>query len=364
MRLKNTSLFLWFIRFLIASGLLVFHLSCGTGAKKDLKPLSPKDGYTPAPWTPMTSVGDNHHPSFSPDGKSITYVKGISGTDFPQAYVVDLVSKKETQLTFQKASIYFTQFGPKGRRIYFNSPIDEWIENPPSIRNQSSNTPKIPIEHLTFPESEVYSMSLVGSELRRMTVSEGYDGPLSFEKSNRYALLSSEHKGYYQLHQLDTRRGRKTLLTSSKSHKIQVQLSSDKKHLVWVEIDPKSDATESDTFANTSLITSLRKGLRNARTLEMPMGSHISPQWHPKDQWILFSSNIETPNQRELYIVKPDGKCLQRLTYSHDNELYGEFSSDGRYITFASGKVGSRQVYIMEFKPRSSCPDEKPDLDS
>ncbi|MEZ4872912.1 MAG: hypothetical protein R2827_11900 [Bdellovibrionales bacterium] len=84
----------------------------------------------------------------------------------------------------------------------------------------------------------------------------------------------------------------------------------------------------------------------------------------PSGQWLLFSSNIETPNQQELYLVKPNGILAFSASHSSANEVWPQFSPDGKYITFSSNKTGTSQVYIMDFKPRATCPDDAPTVDS
>lgn len=68
----------------------------------------------------------------------------------------------------------------------------------------------------------------------------------------------------------------------------------------------------------------------------------------PLDRWIAFDSDREIFN-RDIYVIRPDGTSLKRLTTEAFTEREPAFSHDGTRIAFASDRVGATmQVFIME----------------
>ena len=65
------------------------------------------------------------------------------------------------------------------------------------------------------------------------------------------------------------------------------------------------------------------------------------------DAWIAFDSNSFMTN-RDIYVIRPDGSRLQRLTMDHSQNVQPTFSADGRKLAFASDRSGTMQIYVMD----------------
>jgi TolB protein len=82
-------------------------------------------------------------------------------------------------------------------------------------------------------------------------------------------------------------------------------------------------------------------------------GGSYTPEWSPDGKRIVFSSSAATPENPEIYAVRPDGSGLRRLTFTKgDAHTLGDdgwptWSPDGRRIAFSSNRTGSGEVWIM-----------------
>jgi Tol biopolymer transport system component len=73
-----------------------------------------------------------------------------------------------------------------------------------------------------------------------------------------------------------------------------------------------------------------------------------SPAWSPDGEWIAFAS-VRDSLYWELYIMRPDGSDVQRLTWWEDaSDLSPTWSPDGTRLAFASKRDGNWEIYTMD----------------
>jgi Tol biopolymer transport system component len=77
------------------------------------------------------------------------------------------------------------------------------------------------------------------------------------------------------------------------------------------------------------------------------------PDWSPKGDWISFTSNRED-NDYEIYIIRPNGADLKRLTRLPGNDGHSTWSPDGEWIAFSSGRAGFKdEMALHPHNPQS-----------
>jgi TolB protein len=77
-------------------------------------------------------------------------------------------------------------------------------------------------------------------------------------------------------------------------------------------------------------------------------GSDVEAVWSPDGSRIAFSSNRESDDNYEIYIIDADGGNLQRLTDDPGVDWGPTWSPEGDQIAFATDRDGVRQLFLMD----------------
>ena len=119
-------------------------------------------------------------------------------------------------------------------------------------------------------------------------------------------------------------------------------------------------------------IVSMDQGVRSTRQLTYTKDkSEGQPKWAPDGSFFLFSSNRDAPATGpgsagaepqgggggfggggggpgfQLYMMNPDGGEARKITDAKEGVSSFEFSEDGRWLVYRSGKAGEEQLYRM-----------------
>jgi len=84
--------------------------------------------------------------------------------------------------------------------------------------------------------------------------------------------------------------------------------------------------------------------------------SNFGQYYFPNGKRIIFSSNLHDPKERDfdLYAINTDGTDLERITHFDGFDGFPMFSSDGKYLVFASNRNqverGNKNLFILEWK--------------
>jgi Tol biopolymer transport system component len=73
----------------------------------------------------------------------------------------------------------------------------------------------------------------------------------------------------------------------------------------------------------------------------------VKPAWSPDGEWIAF--NNENGTLGDIYLIKPNGTDLKRLTYTNDISRDGNlvWSPDSKSIAFSADRGGSIEIYVL-----------------
>jgi len=143
------------------------------------------------------------------------------------------------------------------------------------------------------------------------------------KQGGTFRLVVADSDGY----------GEQTVLTSPETI-MSPAWSPDGSHLAYVSFEKRRAVV----FVQ-SLLTGQRLLLANFE------GSNSAPAWAPDGRHLAVVLTRDGSSQ--IYLVRPDGTDLRRISFSGAIDTEPNFSPDGQFLLFTSDRGGTPQIYRM-----------------
>jgi TolB protein len=75
------------------------------------------------------------------------------------------------------------------------------------------------------------------------------------------------------------------------------------------------------------------------------------PKWSPRGDWIVFTSDRDGDEQFRIYLIRPDGTGLHKLTDS-PGDAHCTWSPDGKSLVFTSARMGFKDERVFSTTPQ------------
>ncbi len=231
------------------------------------------DGHAQRPVTANGSL--NLTPSWSPDGRALTYISYRDGA--PALFLAFLYQGRGQKLIGDFQS-FTPAWSPDGRWIAFTSNRDG--------------------------QSEIYLSSVDGGELRRLTSNPAIDVAPTWSPNGRLIAFTSDRTGAPQIYVMD-RDGLNLRRVSFEG--------------AWNDSPAWSPSRQNSEIAYASRIERRPFDIvvhdfetRQTRQLTTGRGSNESPSWAPNGLHLVFTSNRTGGDQ--VFAMHRDGSNLRQLT--------------------------------------------------
>lgn len=264
---------------------------------------------------PATATGE-FAPAFSPDGKSLAFIRSESFA-LDNVYLVAVSGGEPRQLTSvhqqmqQMAGLAWTadgreliystglQCGQSLWRIPVNGGQPEWI----TASGQNAATPAASRTHLAWTQCNIDS-NIWRIDLKTATASE----------QATINLIASQFKDVNASYSPD---GKRIAFASSRSGSNEV----------WVCGSEGERPTQLTFFR----------------------GPHAgSPRWSPDGRWISFDGSVD--GNEDIFVVSANGGQPRRLTTDPSEEFVPSWSHDGKWVYFNSNRTGSPQLWKLSME--------------
>jgi Tol biopolymer transport system component/DNA-binding winged helix-turn-helix (wHTH) protein len=272
---------------------------------------------------PVTSpppgiLGDSS-PAFSPDGKSLAFVRDT--LDVREIYVLPLPGGSPVQITFDHADIQGIAWTPDGAKLIFSS-SRQGQESLWSISAKGGTPQRLPIAGAGWAVRP--ALSRKGNRLAYTSV--------NYSASIWRGSLTPDHKTSGPLEHFISSTGLEEGPQYSPDGKhIAFQSTRNGYHEIW-----RADADGS----NPIQLTHFAKNLTG------------TPRWSPDSRRISFDSRPE--GHSHVFVINAEGGEPRQVTQGESENGVASWSMDGRWLYFASNRGGTWEIWKITLEGNSA----------
>ncbi len=198
-------------------------------------------------------------PAWSPNGRQIVVSRGSAAPPPPgrltqptDLWIIDLATGRERNLTRSPATWEgWPHWSPDGRRIAFEGNL---LSGPGD-------------------DDDVYTISIDGTGLRRLTTQAGFDGDVRYSQDGRTLVFDSDRTGNFDLFVMRTDGTHVRQLTHDSSYEYSGSFSPDGKYIAFVS---ERDSSSGDIFWMRA------DGSQQTNITRTPLDIEFDPEWEPR----------------------------------------------------------------------------------
>ncbi|MCS6989378.1 MAG: hypothetical protein NZM06_07665 [Chloroherpetonaceae bacterium] len=311
----------------------------------------------------LTFEGENAEAYLSFDETKLIFQSRKGQQDCDQIYVMNLDGSGKTLVSTGKGRTTCSYFLPDGKTILYASTHLADTACPPPPNMSKGYTWAL------YKGYDVFLANLDGSNLRRITTTDGYDAEATVSPTGDKIVFTSARDGDLELYEMELDGSKQRRLTYHLGYDGGAFYSWDGKKIVFRASTP--DSAEAESYKAL-----LKEGLVRPNKMELFImnadGSHrtqltfngkanFAPFFYPDNRTIIFSTNVaDTGRGRnfDLHLIDSENpERLTRVTFCPEFDGFPVFTRDGKKIIFSSNRNSKRRgdtnVFIADwiYKP-------------
>jgi TolB protein len=309
----------------------------------------------------LTFGGQNAEAYFSADGKKLIFQSTRDDLKCDQIFTMNLDGSDVRMVSNGKGRTTCAYFYPDGKKILYSSTYLGGADCPPKPDYSKGYVWAV------YPSFDIFTANPDGSDLKRLTVSPGYDAEATISNDGKKIVFTSLRNGDLDIYTMDANGSHVKQLTHELGYDGGPFFSPDGKWIVYRAHHPKTEQEIRDykellkqnQIRPTYLELWIMKADGSAKRQITNLGAaSFAPSFFPDGKRIVFSSNVGSTGGMgnfELYAVNPDGTNLERITYTDGFDGFPMFSPDGKKLVWVSGRNGKvpheTNIFIADWIP-------------
>ena len=273
--------------------------------------LLPLSGGEPVPITSPPPPAHDRRPSFSSDGRSLAFMRGVLEIS-ADIFIQTLTAGGRPEGAPRRIPVGMVITGlawhPDGQSILFGAQTAYLLSHLYRVSTAAGARPE--------------RVELAGHNVYRPTTSR---------KGNRLAF--ADRTVSWGIWRLVPGRGSAPLVRSSLDE-WGPRLSGDGRRLAF---------TSNRNGETTEVWTASADGTNPAQLTHGPGRNQGSAAWSPDDRWIAFDSQGFDATV-DIYVIDSAGGQPRQVTFDRSNEIHPTWSRDGRWIYFRSDRSGRNEI--------------------
>ncbi len=296
----------------------------------------------------LSDVGENAEAYLSFDEQKIIFQSTSGEIKCDQVFKMNIDGSNKELISTGKGRTTCSYFLPGDEKIIYASTHLADENCPPPPDRSKGYVWKL---YETF---DIFSANADGSELHRLTSSNGYDAEATVSPKGDKIVFTSTRDVDPELYVMDIDGSNQKRLTFEKGYDGGAFFSLDGSKIVFRASRPKTDEELSD-YEDLAM-----NGMFRPTTLELYVmnsdGSNIqqitnfgkasfAPFFHPDGKRIIFSSNLKSESGRnfDLYLINIDGTGLKQITFNETFDGFPMFTRDGKHLVFCSNRFNKNE---------------------
>jgi len=306
----------------------------------------------------LTGSGENAEAYLSFDQHMLIYQATREENSCDQQYIMNLDGTQKGMVSTGKGRTTCGYFLPGDSTVVYASTHLAGDNCPPVPDMSRGYVWKL------YDSYDIFLARLDGTILRQLTDHTGYDAEATVSPRGDKIIFTSNRDGDPEIYTMDLDGSNQKRLTFEKGYDGGPFYSWDGSKIVFRASRPETPAELADyeDLVVNGLVrpTTLEIYIMNADGSGMKQVTNFgkasfAPFFHPDNQRIIFSSNVQSENPRnfDLYIINSDGTNLERITFNDTFDGFPVFTRDGKNLVFCSNrfnkKEGDTNVFLAEW---------------
>ncbi|MBV6420547.1 MAG: Protein TolB [Ignavibacteriaceae bacterium] len=306
----------------------------------------------------LTDSGENAEAYLSFDESKLIFQSTTGDMKCDQIFTMNIDGSDKQMVSTGKGRTTCAYFLPGDDKIIYASThlADEECPTPP-------DRAKGYVWQL-YKSFDIFSANADGSDLSRLTFSDGYDAEATVSPKGDKIVFTSTRDGDPEIYVMDIDGSNQKRLTFEKGYDGGAFFSLDGSKIVFRASRPKTEEELKDyqELADDGLFrpTVLELYVMNADGSDIKQITNFgkasfAPFFFPDGEKIIFSSNVNSESGRDfdLYMINVDGTGFEQITFNKTFDGFPMFTRDGKQLIFCSNRFnkneGDTNVFIADW---------------